>query len=183
MSGWRKLNNTNFLKPKDFKKGEVMLEGTFLGRRPTQYGEALDFSPSDGTSTVSLHGYQPIIQQMESVEPNTLCRVTYEGQKKSKNKLVYHNFSVEVSEEESLVTTTPAKKTAGAKKKPLTDDTLVENEDEEVDDIEDDFGNEVEGDELPDDDLEETEDLEDEEEEEEVVKPKATAKTSAKKAK
>ena len=174
---WRKLNSSNFLKPRDYEVGDVMILGSFVGTRPTQYGEAFDFKSEDGTM-VSIHGYPPIATQLEGVDPGTLCRITYEGTKKSKNAYKYHNFSVEISDggtledmEDDTVVATPVKSAPAPLRKgkaaaaPVKGKTAVTAADEEVE-LEDD------------DDIEDLE-LDDEEETdtevEEVVKPKRMA--------
>lgn len=142
---WRKLNNSNFLKPADFEKGDVMVEGNFVGTRPTQYGDAYDFKASDG-EIYSLSGYLPIATQMEGVDPGTLCRVTYEGQIKSKNAYKYHSFTVEVSDTAELTYTAAAATSTPSPRKYAAATTAAADED--VDDVTLDDDDDVEAEEV-----------------------------------
>jgi hypothetical protein len=168
---WRKLSGSTFLKPAEFDVGDVMVLGAYVGSRPTQYGEAYDWRNEDG-GTVSIHGYPPIVSQMENVEPGTMCRVTYEGQVKSKNSYNYHNFSVEISDggimedvEDETVVATPTQRTAKAAPAPLTKGkapvATTTADDDGIEELED--------------------DLEDDMEVEEVVKPVKRALTTPRK--
>lgn len=93
-----------YYKYKECKPGQVLVEGTYIGRSPNKFGkENFDFKPANGGATVCLNHAGQLEYLLEAITEGTYCRVTYNGREvltkgDFKGKEV-NTFILEVAEE------------------------------------------------------------------------------------
>jgi len=99
-----------YFKYSECEAGQVLVEGTYIGRSPNKFGnENFDFKPADGGAVVCLNhaGHLAHLVETHLVE-GQYCRVTFEG-KEVLEKGTYagkpvNKFSLEVADEDNLPT-------------------------------------------------------------------------------
>lgn len=106
-----------YYKYKECEKGQVLVEGRYVGTSPNKFGkENHDFKPEDGP-TVSLNHAGQLAYLIENfVREGDLCQVIYDGTSKLekgafKGKEV-HNFIVNVAESNEQLSAPAAKEEA-----------------------------------------------------------------------
>lgn len=97
-----------YVKPKDCKAGELIVQGKYLGRSPNKFGnDNFDFRPDDGGPTVCINhaGHLAYIME-ENVSIGDTVQVVYKGKEKLENGAFKgkesHQFDVLVAEDDLL---------------------------------------------------------------------------------
>lgn len=107
-----------YFKYAECKKGELLVEGKFLGRTPNKFGkENFDFKPEEGGPTVCLNHAGQLAYLIENnVREGDLVQVIYDGkgilEKGAFKGKEVHNFQVNIADTGEQLTPAPEVKDA-----------------------------------------------------------------------
>lgn len=104
MSAFREVQRGDVIDIKKDKPGDVHHEGVYLGSKhiTTDLGGQFIYRFKAGSNKIfGIWGFTTLNSAMENVTKGSLCRVTYQGQAKEKNKYgkYLHLVKVEIDDE------------------------------------------------------------------------------------